>query len=367
MNDMMKRVLFIEPIVAHYRRDTYRLIFSDSRFEFALLAGDSYLDIKPEKVEKTIISTYRKFTLLGEEFYYLRNSLHHVRHFNPDIVVCSGVDFHHLHTILILLWVKFHPKKKFIWWSHAGLGHQGWWGQMLRKWFYSLSDHILAYSSKGKENLRCIEIPESKVTVVRNSLNQEDYGFDVVRNLTDNESVQLLFSGRISRQRGLDVLIRAVSILSKNGYSLTCKLVGSGDDYEYRELARSLGIGSLVDFVGPLYGKANEEIFSSSGIFVFPAGIGLSVVHALSYGLPVITTNNLISHSPELELIRQGVNGDFFEDGNPYDLAAVVEKWIHKVQRYSIEIASACHNSVAELEYTPIKVSEKILKVLSSF
>ncbi len=363
----MKRVLFIEPIVAHYRRDTFGLIFSDKRFAFELLAGNSYQDIKPEKVEKAIISTYRKFTLLGEEFYYLRSSLHHVRRFNPDIVVCSGVDFHHLHTLLIFLWVKLHPKKKFIWWSHAGLGHQGWWGRMLRKWFYSLSDQIFAYSSKGKEDLGHIGIPESKVTVIRNSLNQEDYGFDVVRNLTDNESVQLLFSGRISRQRGLDVLIRAVSILSKNGYSLSCKIVGSGDDYEYRELARSLGIGSLVDFVGPLYGKANEEIFSSSGIFVFPAGIGLSVVHALSYGLPVITTNNLILHNPEVELIRQDINGDFFEDGNPYDLASKIEKWIQRVKKQPDIIASACRKTVVELEYTPIKVSEKILKVLSSF
>lgn len=362
----MKRVLFIEPIVAHYRRDTFGLIFNDKRFTFALLAGDSYLNIKSEKVENTIISSHRKFKLFGEEFYYLRSSLHHVRSFNPDIVVCSGVDFHHLHTLLIFLWVKCHPAKKFIWWSHAGLGNQGWWGQTIRKWFYSFSDHIFVYNSKGKENLLKIGISESKITVVRNSLNREDYGFDVARNPTNINSIQLLFSGRITKERKLDVLIRGVDILVKQGYSLTCKIVGSGDISVYINLARSLGIDHLVDFVGPLYGKSLEATFSSSSIFVFPGGIGLSVVHALSYGLPVITTNNFNFHSPEVELIEQDVNGDFFDDGDYYDLAMVIEKWIPRVQSSSDKIGLACRKSVVDLEYTPSKVSEKILRILAS-
>jgi len=96
---------------------------------------------------------------------------------------------------------------------------------------------------------------------------------------------------------------------------------------EIINLAKELNVTDEVDFVGAKYGKEVHSYFLNSDLFVYPGGIGLSALHSLSFGIPILTTDNLSLHFPEFELLKPGFNGDLFMDNSFEDLANKIVKW----------------------------------------
>jgi len=354
----LKKVLFIEPVIAHYRRDTFNLIFSNGYFSCAILAGNEYEGVRPVHIDQAILGNYITFNLFGHRFYYLKNALKYEKHYKPNAIVCSGVDFHHLHTIIIFLWAKIHGIK-FIWWSHATEGKQGRIGFLARKIFYRNSAGVLAYSSAGLLRMQKFGLPLNKVIVVGNSMNNEDYGFKVDHK--ENNCFTLLFSGRITPEKKLDVLVKAVVPIVHKIPSLKCLIIGGGDINPIVSLAEELGVEKHFEFIGPVYGTDLQKYFASAHLFVYPGGIGLSMAHALSYGLPVITTDAMHEHGPEIELLKPGVNGDFFHDSDPNSLSDCVTTWAEKLNTNTESIRNDCRATLAEFGYFPETVSSKVV------
>ncbi len=354
-------MLFIEPVVAHYRRDTFRLILANGIISCAILAGNEYEGVKPATLENSIIGDYLTIRFFNHRFYYLRNALKKARSYKPDAIVCSGIDFHHLHTIAIYIWAKF-CGVKFFWWSHATMGNQGKLGFMIRKFFYKNSDGILAYSQAGRLRMLKVGIPAENLVVVGNSLNSEDYGFKIDHKPTPTFTI--LYSGRITPSKKLHVLVHAMAMVVAKNRNIQCKLVGGGDIKSIENLAAELGIENYFQFLGPIYGKDLIPHFSSSNLFVYPGGIGLSMAHALSYGLPVITTDAMSEHGPEIELLKPGVNGDYFIDGDPESLANTILLWVEKLQINSDYIQQACKETVFQFGYLPEELSKRVIEFL---
>ena len=309
-------------------------------------------------IDQAILGNYITFNLFGHRFYYLKNALKYEKHYKPNAIVCSGVDFHHLHTIIIFLWAKIHGIK-FIWWSHATEGKQGRIGFLARKIFYRNSAGVLAYSSAGLLRMQKFGLPLNKVIVVGNSMNNEDYGFKVDHK--ENNCFTLLFSGRITPEKKLDVLVKAVVPIVHKIPSLKCLIIGGGDINPIVSLAEELGVEKHFEFIGPVYGTDLQKYFASAHLFVYPGGIGLSMAHALSYGLPVITTDAMHEHGPEIELLKPGVNGDFFHDSDPNSLSDCVTTWAEKLNTNTESIRNDCRATLAEFGYFPETVSSKVV------
>jgi glycosyltransferase involved in cell wall biosynthesis len=361
------RVLFVEPIIAHYRRDTFKLILENNNFSSSILAGNEYEGVKPAEIDGSFICQYLSFKLLGHRFYYLKNALNRIRVFNPSIIVCSGVDFHHLHTLAIFLYAKL-KHIKFVWWSHGGFGRQGKLGKSIRAWFYRRSDFIFAYSGKGVDNLLKLGVKSSKVLSVGNAIGTEDYGFNYPRKdeKKGDKQITLLFSGRINQKRRIEILLHAIKELKEiEKHKIKCVVIGDGDTFNFKKLSNSLGISDDVEFVGPKYGSEVVEFFQNADIFVFPSGIGLSILHAFSYGLPVITTDRMDLHSPEIELLKPGINGDFFQHDNYDSLAKRIDEWAEKIISDKKRIANECIKVINEMGYLPEMQSRKIIDVLN--
>lgn len=133
----------------------------------------------------------------------------------------------------------------------------------------------------------------------------------------DNSRIQLLFVGRLTFQKNLEVLIKALRHCSPL-FSLT--VIGEGPDLEVcRELALDLGVS--VDFLPP--SRELSGFYLSADFLVLPSrweGFPNVVAEALSFGLPVI---GFASCSGIPELIENNVNG-FACDGdmNEFTLAS---------------------------------------------
>ena len=55
--------------------------------------------------------------------------------------------------------------------------------------------------------------------------------------------------------------------------------------------------------------------------------VGLTAMHSLAYGTPVITHDDEMFQSPEWEIILPGSNGGFFRRGDARDLARAIREW----------------------------------------
>ena len=102
----------------------------------------------------------------------------------------------------------------------------------------------------------------------------------------------IVFLGRITYKKGVDVLLRAFAHARR---TCECRLVIVGPDDEglrhgLQRLAEELGIGAQIDFVGPLYGEDRRAVLSSADVWALPSyteNFGIAVIEALAAGCAV--------------------------------------------------------------------------------
>lgn len=136
----------------------------------------------------------------------------------------------------------------------------------------------------------------------------------------------LLYISRLEQWKRIDILLRAVATLAPKEPALRAAIIGDGEDRPRLEaLARELGIADRVLFVGALYDEMQLAPWMlGAACLAFPAAIGLSMLHALNYGLPVITSDDRLPHGPEIEALRHGENGFLYRDGDVGSFAEMI-------------------------------------------
>lgn len=137
----------------------------------------------------------------------------------------------------------------------------------------------------------------------------------------------VLFVSRLYRSNRCDLLLEAVRRLGASVPGLKVLVVGDGPDGpRLRELAQSLGVMDRVVFAGAVFSEDQlAPYFVSADVFCYPANIGLSLIHALGYGLPIVTSSKVEAQNPEIEAFRPGVNGLHYDDGDADSLAQTLQ------------------------------------------
>ena len=144
-----------------------------------------------------------------------------------------------------------------------------------------------------------------------------------------------LFVSRLLDENRVDLLLEATARIRQQGGNLTSVIIGKGPDQPRLEsIARKLGITDHVRFPGPIYGEPKiAPWFLSSQVFVYPVNIGLSVMHGLGYGLPVVTSDDIPSHNPEIEAVDNGTNAILYKDGDVDAMADAIRSITENPER----------------------------------
>ncbi|MCD4768764.1 MAG: glycosyltransferase family 4 protein [Bacteroidales bacterium] len=362
------KVILIEPVLPHYRKDVFHEFSNSSAFNIQFIGGNDYQGIKSVSIENSKIFNYKTFRFLGHRFYYMKEIFKYLKAERPDIIICTGIDFHLIHTLQIFLFFRLRNGISFYWWSHATKGNQGRIGVSLRKFVYKRSTGILSYNSEGRSNLIEMKIEKERIIVVNNSINSEDYGYlnhDLFQKKPDSRFT-ILYTGRVTKAKKVDLLIKALSIISKeNRFNYICYIIGGGDIDSLKKLAKESNVYDNIVFVGEKYGKDNHEYFLRSDVFVYPGAIGLSILHAMSFGLPIITTDDISSQFPEFELLLPGLNGDIYKDNSIDDLADKISIWKSKSETSRNTITENCINRIKELGYLPEEQSRRVIEFIT--
>ena len=185
------------------------------------------------------------------------------------------------------------------------------------------SKNIVAISKSVKESaIRILGLNEHDITVVYNGVDCKK--FSKYRIEKKSEKLELIFVGRLFKQKGVDILVEAVSKLPSD-LPIKLVVVGRGPDQEKLEkYSNDLGVSDVIKFLGLRMDV--PELLSKAHFFVHPAiweeGFGITLIEAMSEGIPCIA----FEKGAIPEIIDDGMNGLIVKEVSSDALATAIEK-----------------------------------------
>jgi glycosyltransferase involved in cell wall biosynthesis len=238
-----------------------------------------------------------------------------------DIVIISGAP-RALTNILLLLKARAVGARS-IWWGHFWSSTSRQHRFLLRMLIMKLANAVLFYTDQevlryrekiGKDDRR-------PVAALNNGINTEP--IELVRQQYDalHRQDAVLFIGRLVEKAALEVLMRAIA--DPRLAHVRLDVIGDGEaGGRLRIVAAELGITERVRWLG---GTVREEeigqVANVCKAFVYPGPVGLSLIHAMAYGLPALVHGDRWQNGPEIAAFSNGDTGLSFEQGNAADLA----------------------------------------------
>jgi len=136
---------------------------------------------------------------------------------------------------------------------------------------------------------------------------------------------RIVFVGRITGEKRLEVLVRAVALLPKS-LDWTLEIVGDGEQLHHLErLAAQLGVGQRVEFAGLVSDADLKKAYTRADVLAMPSTAELQSIvtmEAMSSGLPVVAADAMaLPH-----LVHDGENGYLFRPDDARDLARKLER-----------------------------------------
>jgi len=164
-------------------------------------------------------------------------------------------------------------------------------------WYYNQLDRVYVPSRATGEEIRAQGVQAEKITVYPRGIDVTRFDPGFANGFWDTchgvrpETLKLLYVGRVSKEKDLDVLARAYRQLAAQRSDMTLCIVGDGP---YRERMQQMLADTPAVFTGTLEGRELAQAYASSDAFVFPSTtdtFGNVVLEAQASGLPVIVSD----------------------------------------------------------------------------
>ncbi|MEI6205168.1 MAG: glycosyltransferase [Desulfuromonadales bacterium] len=209
------------------------------------------------------------------------------------------------------------------------------WSYMI--WFYGQMEEVMVPSAGTREQLRSRGLPPERMKPLPRWVDTETYSPDM-RNPIFWKSrgiglggAVLLYVGRVSREKGLEMLADAFRELVDAGSAIVLAIIGDGP---YREEMEASLSGYPALFTGYLAGEQLQRGYASADLFVFPSAtdtFGNVVLEAQASGLPVIVSDE----GGPRELMIDGETGVVFRAGSQSNLVTAIRLMILDPERIS--------------------------------
>lgn len=181
-------------------------------------------------------------------------------------------------------------------------------------WFF-------AYTDGGAAAVKDIGIPNSSITVLRNSIDttaMSDDASDITSDelaefrdeydLTDNVAI---FVGGLDSSKRLPFLIEAARLAHERDATFRLLIVGDGAEREL--VKRSAASGNGVVYAGPLFGRKKTLALLAAKVIAMPGRVGLIAVDSFAVGRPIVSTC-WPWHAPEFEYLSPDFDSVITED-----------------------------------------------------
>ena len=140
----------------------------------------------------------------------------------------------------------------------------------LGKWSLRMADKVIALSKSDGMFIEKLGVKKEKIAVIPNAIDPEDYDLNIdAENFANKHSLHgwriILYVGAIIKRKGLNYLIKAVSIL-KNRQRVKLVVIGDGSYRgECEKLVKKLNLQKNVIFLGRV---AREDLLKAFKIWI---------------------------------------------------------------------------------------------------
>lgn len=355
----MGKLLVIYNFAQAYRKGIFLEI--EKAWDCDWIFGDNSTDIK--EMDTSLLKNVRR----------VRNKRYGPLKVQTEIAkICRSDEYD---TILVLgellnlsMWRIFienalrKKKKKLFIWTHGWYGREGLAKRKLKRLFFSMADKVLLYGNFAKDVAISQGFNAAKLDVIHNSLDHKQQlklragltKTDVYTKHFGNDYPTIIFIGRLSSVKKLDQLVEAVALLSDSGEMYNLVFVGGGEmNDSLHALVAQKGLTDQVWFYGACYDDTqNASLIYNADMCVAPGNVGLTAMHTMVFGTPVLTHDNFPLQMPEFEAVIPGKTGDFFHYDDVVSIADCISNWNANYGTRREEIRQNCYKEIDE-NWTP--------------
>ncbi|MEK6881093.1 MAG: glycosyltransferase family 4 protein, partial [Nanoarchaeota archaeon] len=271
------------------------------------LGGESYLSWDFEKVEKEVLN------------------------YNPDVIIAHA--YRHKHTTKVLKIAKKLNCKVFLV-THAPFVDKDSTRSLLAKLAVKFYDRfigkktinqftkIIAIAKWEIPYLKKLGVSDKKIVYIPNGIPDQFFK----QKIKPFKRRNIIFLGRISEVKNLQILIKAFNILNKKNKNLILEIIGP-EEQPYAGSLKTLTekLNLNVKFLPPIY-NLNKKIraLQEADIFVLPSkreAMPQALIEAMSLGKIVISSRT----RGGLEIISNGATGFLFDIGDEKGLSEIIE------------------------------------------
>lgn len=311
----------VQPVVPVYRKKFFEELNSSLLGKYEVILYASPTD--PNNVRSCgdlrggMYKSVRTISIFGKLFCQ-KGFSSSVNFCRGDIVVLSN-NLRYISNIYLILLAKI-KGIKLVLWGH-GKTYDRSMALRIARWLYiQMADSVLLYYENEVNEYIQRGYDPKKIFSIENSIDTRN--IQIVKERIDRSRVEcirrelkmekndfcMVFLGRVTEKSRVDLLVETMKKV-ETGVHLV--IIGEGG----QELKK--GAPANVHFIGSCYEEESlAPYFLVSDLFVYPGDAGLSVLHGLAYGLPVLTHSNRAAHMPEASLLRDNYNALFFRQGD---------------------------------------------------
>ncbi len=340
------KISIIQPFFTAYRDPLFRGL-SRMKNELTVYCGKSGEDFGFD--EQNDLGIYHFLEWKGGFFKF--TSLENVKRIaDSDVIVHFG-DFKYLTFWFFLFYSRFSGKKFFIH-GQGGYKKNGFISSLVYNFSLFLSSGYICYATFSSESLKSKSFGflHKKIHVAENMLymkkrSEAPAGID--------ES--LFYIGRIRDGCGIELLLDAAALSGVN------VLIVGAVAIDFSEKIKNKYVNAI--FYGSVFDEEIQfDIAKRCLAGAYGGDAGLSVVHYMAFGLPVIVHSDLKKHmGPEPSYIVDGINGLLFERENVQSLAEKI-KLLKDDRDLRNRLATGASETFEKLQTPPMH--EKFAKIL---
>jgi glycosyltransferase involved in cell wall biosynthesis len=262
-----------------------------------------------------------------------------------DLIVVSGAP-RNVSNMLMLAWARIKGART-IWWGHYWSSTSRTHRFLLRLLLMRLADAVLFYTDREVDEYRSGRGRRDPriVTALNNGVDVDT--ITTVRKPYDARKREkaILFIGRLTEKAELTLLLEALA--DQRLRDVTLQVVGDGPQKQrLQTLAQELRVDDRIFWHG---GTTNETLIARVAnrcrLFVYPGPVGLSLLHAMAYGLPAVVHDERFRQGPEIAAFLAAEVGLSFRRGDVESLADVISQSLDspkKLNRWSAKSIRQC-------------------------
>jgi glycosyltransferase involved in cell wall biosynthesis len=333
------KVTIVEPLIPKYRVPLFERLAAVPDFDLTVLADletASQLN-QYDGRSHGFRALHLAETRLGP-FLFRPGLFGYLRRRAPDVLVLKG-NPRDLTQLAAMAYCRSVGLPFGVWSMFYRIGRRRRLSTLSTRYMGKLADVLLSYGERGFGELRKLRVPAEKIVLLHNCIDEgpvkagrervADSDLAAFRRAMDLEGRRVLLQVvRMTAIKRTDFLLKAYAALAAKRPDTLLVLIGGGPlEDAMRRLAAELGIADRVRFIGPLYDEAALALwYGSADVFVMATCVGLSIHHAMAYGVPVVTDDNPLTQTAEFEALVDGVNGLTYRAGSVDDFAAKVAR-----------------------------------------